>query len=81
MSRPITKEWMYETNRVGPEYTKGVEDFLKFANRNNVLGLTTLSCPCVTSRNKTQHKQLDIKRYLVRYGIDFSYSVWALHGE
>ena len=72
---------MYETSRVGPEYTKGVEDFLEFANRNNVLGLTTLSCPCAKCRNKTRYKPLEIKKHLVRYGIDLSYSVQALHGE
>ena len=52
MSRLINKEWMKETNRVGPIYTKGVEDFIEFAIAKNDKELTTLPCPCAKCRNK-----------------------------
>ena len=81
MARPINKEWMDENDRVSPIYTKGVEDFLEFANTNNDRQLTTLPCPCAKCRNRTRYNPVEVRNHLVRHGIDRTYSIWFLHGE
>ncbi|EYU40091.1 hypothetical protein MIMGU_mgv1a026817mg, partial [Erythranthe guttata] len=81
MSRLINKEWMNESDRGGHVYTKGVEDFLEFADRTNVTELATIPCPCVKCRNRMRHTPINVRKHLVRNGIDKSYTLWALHGE
>ena len=81
MSLRVNKDWMYESNRVGPVYIKGVEEFLEFANANNVGGFETLTCPCAKCQNKKWYIPLVVRNHLICYGMHKSYSVWALHGE
>lgn len=81
MSGHINKDWMNESDRGGHLYVKGVDDFLEFASKNNFTQLPTIPCPCVKYRNKMRHILLDVRKHLVRCGIDTSYTLWALHGE
>ena len=81
MSTSINKEWMHKKDRVWPIYTKGVEDFLEFAFINIDSGLTTLPCPCVKCRNRNRHTPLEVRKHLVKHGIDSLYSIWVFHGE
>ncbi|KAM7486516.1 hypothetical protein LguiA_002525 [Lonicera macranthoides] len=81
MSRPINKEWMNERNRLSQVYRQGVEEFIEYAIANDVLKLPTILCPCVKCRNKLRYPAVDIRKHLIKNGINKTYTQWLLHGE
>ncbi|KAM7506981.1 hypothetical protein LguiA_017434 [Lonicera macranthoides] len=81
MSRPINKEWMKERNRLSQVYRHGVEEFIEYAIANDVLKLSTILCPCIKCRNKLRFPAVDIRKHLIKNGINKTYTQWLLHGE
>ena len=81
MSQSIDKEWMTKKDRVGVVYLKGIQDFINFAKKHDVQGLTTLPCPCTICQNRKWWTDKIVKNHLVRNGIYHKYTVWALHSE
>ena len=68
-------------SRVDVVYLKGIQDFIDFAKKHDVQGLTTLPYPGTICRNRKGWIDKTVTNHLVRNGIDHKYTVWALHGE
>nr|GFB20695.1 hypothetical protein [Tanacetum cinerariifolium] len=74
---------MYDIERSGPAYLKGVQDFLIFAENNRVNdGDARIYCPCIDCKNFVRLKDIkDIAYHLITRGFVQKYTCWSKHGE
>ena len=62
------------------EYKRGVDDFVKFAQRSKDSNDNIL-CPCNHCKNSAWRTEDEVKVHLYRFGIIESYTRWEYHGE
>lgn len=75
----MDKSWI-SSNGLTNAYDEGVEDFLTFAQNNNVKS-DVISCPCINCMNLCHHSIPAVRYHLFSNGFDEGYKVWTFHGE
>ncbi|CAH1440586.1 unnamed protein product [Lactuca virosa] len=75
----MDKSWI-SSNRLTNAYDEGVEDFLTFAQNNNVKS-DVIPCPCINCINLCYHSIPTVRYHLFSNGFDEGYKVWTFHGE
>lgn len=80
MSSDMDKKWM-NCARKSREYIEGVRSFINFV-KNNGGESTLFSCPCKRCFNCNGIVTLgEISLYLLKHGIQSSYTMWRFNGE
>ena len=77
------QNWMYDISRSTPEYLKGVQTFLAFAEANRASsGARYIWCPCKDCKNVCKFNNTSvIEGHLIRRGFMHKYTCWSQHGE
>nr|GEY42097.1 hypothetical protein [Tanacetum cinerariifolium] len=77
------QNWMYDISRSTPEYVKGVQTFLAFAETNRASsGARYIWCPCNDCKNVCKFNNTSvIEGHLIRRGFMHKYTCWSQHGE
>ncbi|XP_047339912.1 uncharacterized protein LOC124943454 [Impatiens glandulifera] len=75
------KEWMNlgRQHRHLPEYIKGVDSFLDFAESSG--RKTDIACPCIKCGNRNYVERAIVRRHLIVHGMREDYKFWGCHGE
>ncbi|GJU30652.1 ulp1 protease family, C-terminal catalytic domain-containing protein, partial [Tanacetum coccineum] len=77
------RKWMYNVERVTPEYINGLSEFIKTAEDHQVkTGKARISCPCKECAHFICHDDIETIRYhLFKHGFTNNYTWWKHHGE
>ncbi|GJS88485.1 hypothetical protein Tco_0771121 [Tanacetum coccineum] len=77
------RKWMYNVERVTPEYVNGFSEFIKTAEDHQAkTGEARISCPCKECAHFICHDDIETIRYhLFKHGFTNNYTWWKHHGE
>jgi Transposase-associated domain len=75
--------WMYNLNRMTPEFLLGVKNFLNYAygNPTNIIEGDSIKCPCKIYGNTQFYKRDTIEEHLIIRGVRDYYTTWYMHSE
>ncbi|GJZ99266.1 hypothetical protein Tco_0671817 [Tanacetum coccineum] len=77
------RKWMYNVERVTPEYVNGLFEFIKTAEDHQAkTGKAQISCPCKECAHFICHDDIEtIIYHLFKHGFTNNYTWWKHHGE
>lgn len=76
----MDRAWIDSNDRLGEEYSKGLDTFIEFALRDKPDG-AKIHCPCMKCQNRYLSTIVDVKQHCQIWGFMRWYKKWCVHGE